>query len=313
MLYRRLGRTDLQVSELSFGAARGADANRAEFDANVRSIFDAGINFVDTAAGYGASEEALGPALQEYKDVIVETKYCPYESFAPDAAYTGSPGALVASAEASLQKLKRDRLDILLGHGIRTLETLDRFMTDGCYDALVKLRDQGKVRFIGISELSEKDGTHEILKQAVPSGAFDVVMLTLNFLLQTAADSILPLCREHDVGTVVMMPLNQPSQECGLIHVDAAKECVRRLLEKGDLPDEERYRDPGLFDFLHPYSIPAAAIRYVLSHEVSSCCVGMSNPARLAENLRVLDPPYLGEEKLSRLRDLFGGIEHQVS
>ena len=121
----------------------------------------------------------------------------------------GPSKELVETAEQNLRNLKRDRLDILLGHGIRTLETYDRFMHDGCYDALVRLRDEGKVQYIGISELSEGDGTHEILKQAVPSGAFDVVMLTINIMLQTAVTSILPLCREHNVGTVVMMPLNQ--------------------------------------------------------------------------------------------------------
>ena len=312
MLYRRLGRTNLQVSELAFGAARGADTNREEFNANVRAIFDAGINFVDTAAGYGTSEEALGEILQDYGDVIVETKYCPYDSYAPEAKFTGSPGELIESAETSLRRLKLDQLDILLGHGIRTPETLDRFMADGCYDAMVKLRDQGKVRFIGISELSEKDGTHEILKLAIPTGAFDVVMLTLNFLLQTAAEGVLPLCKQHDVGTAVMMPLNQPSKESGLVSIEAAQESVRRLVELGSLPDDGRYRNPGLFDFLRPYSIPEAALRYVLAHEVGCCCVGMSNPARLAENLRVLDPPYLDEERLSNLRDLFGGIKTQV-
>ena len=83
-------------------------------------------------------------------------------------------------------RLRRDHVDILLGHGMRTLQSFDRFMTDGCYDAMVKLREQGKVRFIGISELSEGDGTHEVLQRAAPSGAFDVVMLTINLMLQTA-------------------------------------------------------------------------------------------------------------------------------
>lgn len=312
MRYRRLGKTNLQVSELAYGAARGADGDRGEFNANVRAIFDAGINFVDTAAGYGTSEEALGEILQDYDDIIVETKYCPYESFAPEANYTGTPKELTASAETSLRRLKLERIDILLGHGIRTPETLDRFMTDGCYDAMIKLRDQGKVRFLGISELSEKDGTHEILKLALPTDAFDVVMLTLNILLQTATEKILPLCRKHDVGTVVMMPLNQPSEESGLVSVKAALECVRRHVEHGFLPDGARYRDPDLFGFLQPYSIPEAALRYVLAQEVSCCCVGMSNSTRLAENLRVLDPPYLDEERLSMLAELFGGIQNQV-
>jgi L-galactose dehydrogenase len=314
MLYRRLGRTDLQVSELGHGAARGAAGHRDTFIANMRSLFAAGVNFVDTAAGYedGACEEALGGILPDYEDVIVETKYRPYDAWVPEATYTGSPKDLVASAEASLQRLRRDRLDILLGHGIRTPETLDRFMTDGCLNAMVKLREQGKVRFIGISELSEGDGTHEILKLALPTDAFDVVMLTLNFLLQTAAESILPLCRKYDVGTVVMMPLNQASKESGLVSVEAARECVRRHIEHGSLPDEAQYRDDRLFDFLHPYSIPEAALRYVLAHDVSCCCVGMQSPARLAQNLCAVDPPYLDEGRLATLREFFGGIKTQI-
>ena len=312
MLYRRLGKTNLQVSELAFGAARGFSEDLDAFHSNVRTIFEAGVNFVDTAAGYGDSEEALGKILPDYDDVIVETKYCPYESFAPEARYTGSPQALIASAEASLRRLRRERLDIFLGHGIRTLETLDRFMTDGCYDAMLRLRDEGKVRYIGISELSEKDGTHEILKRAVPDETFDVIMLTLNLLLQTAAETVLPLCKQHDVGTVVMMALNQPSPESGLVSVQAALECVRRHIRKGHLPDHPKYRSPDLFDFLKPYSVPEAALRYVLAHDVTCCCVGMSNSSRLAENLRILDPPYLDEDKLGTLRNLFGGIRSQV-
>jgi len=310
MLTRRLGRTGLQVSELSFGAARGYD--QPDFADLVHAIIDAGINFIDTAGGYGDSEQALGPALQGHDDVLLETKYCPYDSYRPEAVYVGTPEALITSAEESLRRLQRDHLDILLGHGMRTVATFDRFMADGCYEAMVKLRDQGKVRFIGISELSEADGTHEVLQRAVPTGAFDVVMLTLNFVLQTAADTVLPLCRQHDVGTVVMMPLNQASKESGLVSLPAAQECIRRHIAQGNLPAEAPYTEGDLLDFLQPYSVPAAGLRYVLSHDVSSCCVGMRSLERLRENLQVLDPPYLDAERKARLEALFGCIECQV-
>lgn len=314
MLYRQLGKTGLNVSELSYGAARGASEDRHAFIATVHAAIDAGINFIDTAADYGNgdSERALGEALHGHAEVIVETKYQPYNGWGGDATYTGSAVALTASAEGSLRRLRRDRLDILLGHGIRTLESLDRFMNDGCYEAMVRLREQGKVRFLGISELSTVDGTHEILKRAIPSGAFDVVMLTLNFLLQTAVDAVLPLCVRHNVGTIVMMPLNQASKESGLVSVPAAIECVRRHVEAGYLPDTPPYTEPDLFDFLKPYSVPAAALRFVLSQNVGSCCVGTRTPERLHENLQALDPPYLDQPRLKRLRELFGRIQGQV-
>jgi aryl-alcohol dehydrogenase-like predicted oxidoreductase len=314
MLYRRLGRTGLQVSELSYGAARGATQAPQQFIATVQACIAAGINLVDTATGYdnGDSERVLGEALRGHDEVIVETKYRPYDGWAPAAAYTGSPQALVASAEESLRRLRRDRLDIFLGHGIRTLDSYERFMSDGCYDSMVKLRQQGKVRFIGLSELSEGDGTHEVLQRAVPSGAFDVVMLTVNFLLQTAIESALPLCTKHDVGTVVMMPLNQASTQSGLVSVPAALECVRRHIAQGNLPAALPYTDPQLFDFLQPYSIPAAGLRFVLAQAVSTCCVGMRTPERLAENLQVVQPPYLDAARQARLRELFGRVHSQV-
>jgi len=195
---------------------------------------------------------------------------------------------------------------------MRSVETLERFMNDGCYEAMVRLREQGKVRFIGISELSEADGTHEVLQRAVPTGAFDVVMLTLNFLLQTAAESVLPLCRQHDVGAVVMMPLNQPSKESGLVSLPAALECIRRHVAAGNLPAEPPYTEADVLDFIQPYSVPEAGLRYVLSHDVSVCCVGMRSPERLRQNLRAVAPPYLDPERKARLQSLFGGISKQV-
>lgn len=313
MRYRRLGRTDLQVSELSYGAARGASEDPQRFISTVRACIDRGINFIDTATNYddGESERVLGQALEGYDEVLVETKYRPYDSYAGDANYTGSAEALTASAEESLRRLRRDRLDVLLGHGIRTLETLDRFMNDGCYEAMLKLREQGKVRFIGISELSEADGTHEVLKQALPTGAFDVVMLTVNILLQTATEEVIGLCRKHDVGTVVMMPLNQSSGHSGLTSLPAALELIARYIQAGQLPDEPPYNQPDILDFLQPYSVPAAAIRYVLAQDITTCCVGMRTQQRLEENLRAIDPPYLDEARLSRLRELFGRIRWQ--
>jgi aryl-alcohol dehydrogenase-like predicted oxidoreductase len=314
MLYRQLGRTGLQVSELSYGAARGATEAPQQFIGTVRACIEAGINLVDTATGYdnGDSERVLGEALRGHDDVLVETKYRPYDGWGPGAAYTGSPQALVASAEESLRRLRRDRLDILLGHGIRTLESYDRFMSDGCYDAMVRLREQGKVRFLGISELSEGDGRHEILQRAVPTGAFDVVMLTVNILLQTAIDSVVPLCLAHAVGTVVMMPLNQASRQSGLVSIPAALECVRRHIAEGNLPAVPPYTDPGLFDVVKPYSVPEAALRFVLAQRISTCCVGMRTPERLAENLRAVAPPYLEAGQQARLRELFGCIRSQV-
>ena len=314
MLYRTLGRTGLKVSEISWGAARGAQEAPDDFVATLRAAIDGGLNFIDTADKYGDGEceRLMGPALKGRDDVYVETKYLPYDSFAPGANYIGSPKEMRAMVERSLGRLQRNHLDVLLGHGMRTLESFDRFMTDGCYETMTKLRQEGKVRFIGISELSEADGTHEVLKTAVPTGAFDVVMFTINFLLQTAIDSILPLCEKHKVGAVVMMPLNQAGGGSGLVGEKEALECVRRHIAYGNLPSKSPYTDAQLFDFLKPYSIPEAALRFVLSQNISSCCVGARRPERMRANMSTAQPPYLDAGRLARLKELFGRIAWQV-
>ena len=115
MEYRRLGRTGLEVSALGYGAARGNTDTPQQMIAAYHAAIDAGINFFDTATGYdnGDSERVLGEALLGHPDVLVETKYCPYDTYLPDANYVGSPDALIVSAEESLRRLNRDRL---VGH-----------------------------------------------------------------------------------------------------------------------------------------------------------------------------------------------------
>jgi L-galactose dehydrogenase len=313
MRYRRLGQTGLEVSELSYGAARGASEDPARTIATIHAAIGAGINLIDTAGLYdkGHSERVLGQALVGHPEVLVETKYCPYAGYEPLSPYNGTPAALIASAEESLRRLQRDHLDIFLAHGMRTLASYEQFMQDGCYEAMVKLRQQGKVRFIGLSELSEADGTHQVLQRAVPSGDWQVVMLTINFLLQTAIDSVLPLCQQHGVGTVVMMPLNQASKVSGLVSLEAARECVRRHQVAGNLPVGAPYNDAELFDFLQPYSIPEAGLRFVLAQAVSSCCVGFRTIERLQENLRAVAPPYLDAGRMAKLKSLFCSIQAQ--
>jgi aryl-alcohol dehydrogenase-like predicted oxidoreductase len=123
---------------------------------------------------------------------------------------------------------------------------------------------------------------------------------------------VLPLCEGTDTGTVVMMPLNQASKVSGLVGVPAALECVRRHIAVGNLPAEPPYTDPDLFDFLQPYPVPEAALRYVLAQQVSTCCVGFRTSDHLEANLRAVDPPYLDPDRLRQIQELFGAIQEQV-
>lgn len=317
MNYRALGRTGLSVSEVSYGAARTEPQDA--FFATVDACLAEGINLIDTASGYGNSEELLGQHLRgRWDPVVLSTKICPYATYNPGSSWTMTPRDVLPMLERSLTRLGRDDVEIVYAHGLRNASDVDRWIHGGYLAVLEKARQEGKVRFLGMSELSEADGTHTALRHAVPTGAFDVVMLTLNFMLQTAAETVLPECEAHGVGTVIMMPLNQASTHSGLVSLEAARELVSRHLAAGHLPDDPVYRDPGLFDFLlsgPARSIPEAALRFVLQHAgVDSACVGTRRPERLRENLLALEgaPVYLPDAQLSRLRELFGGIRWQI-
>jgi aryl-alcohol dehydrogenase-like predicted oxidoreductase len=315
MRSRPLGRTGLSVSELSLGAARTKP--QEAFFATLDACLNAGINYIDTAAGYGDSEELLGQHLAgRWEGLTLSTKLCPYATYNPKDPWVMRPEDVLPGLERSLRRLGRDDVEIVLAHGLRNPNDVDRWLHGGYYEALDKARRDGKVRFLGMSELSEADGSHTALRHAVPTGAFDVVMLTLNFMLQTAAESVLPLCTAHGVGTVVMMPLNQASPTSGLVSVEAAHNLVNKHIAAGNLPDDAVYHDRSLFDFLFrspAKSIPEAALRYVLQHDVSTVCVGMRSPERLKENLRALEggPPYLPSQQVARLQELFSTIRRQ--
>ena len=108
------------------------------------------------------------------------------------------------------------------------------------------------------------------------------------------------------------MPLNQASKVSGLVSVPAALECVRRHIQAGNLPAEPPYTEKYLFDFLQPFSIPEASLRFVLAQEISTCCVGMRTTERVTQNLRALEGPSLTMEQLNRINELFSRIQMQV-
>lgn len=150
MLYRKLGRTDLEISAVSFGTGSLGElfGPLEETDALrlVDEAIDAGINFIDTSPFYGSAEYRLGKALPGKRDkVILGTKAGRYGL--TDFDY--SPKRVRDSVEHSLRLMRTDHLDILQLHDIEHVP-LERVLNEG-YAALVQLRDEGKCRYIGMT------------------------------------------------------------------------------------------------------------------------------------------------------------------
>ncbi|HEY8599433.1 MAG TPA: aldo/keto reductase [Thermomicrobiales bacterium] len=214
MDYRRLGRTDLQVSEIGFGGAPAGLRNylgvwEPESDDAVERIvqtvhraIEQGINYFDTAPGYGdgRGEELLGLGLRGQRDkVIVATKV------------TGDDAdAVRRSVERSLTLLGTDTIDLLQYHGgWYTQEQVDTILRPGgALAGMQAARDEGLVRFIGFTA----EGPNGFASDLLATGAFDVLQICYNVIFQHPYDpsrhaGIIYDAAARDMGVVAMRPM----------------------------------------------------------------------------------------------------------
>jgi aryl-alcohol dehydrogenase-like predicted oxidoreductase len=192
MEYTSLGKTALMVSRTAFGALplqRIADMSEAI--SLLRSAYDGGINFFDTARSYTDSEEKLGLALDEIrKDVIIATK---------SPSRTGE--ALKTDLETSLQNLQTDYIDLYQLHNPSFVPLPDG--EDGLYDALLEAKKEGKIRFFGITNHSRL-----LAEAAVESGLYDTLQYPLSYLADDSDTALVTKCEEKNVGFIAMKALS---------------------------------------------------------------------------------------------------------
>ena len=212
MQYKTLGRTGLKVSAIGYGGAvvgisyylaREDTSDPAIQDiyvASIRRAFELGINYFDTAPGYGSglSEELLGRALSDRRDKIL---------LASKVTYSGTPDEIQSSVEKSLRLLKTDYLDVLQFHGgYFSQQEADSIINGGRLEKLEQLRDEGKTRFIGITA----EVPTGALEQMLSTGRFDVLQVSYNLINQLACDhsrkcrGIVALAKQYGMGVVTM-------------------------------------------------------------------------------------------------------------
>lgn len=206
MLYRRFGRTNLQMPVFSCGGMRyqfkwqdvpeteiPAD-NQANLEATIQRAFELGIHHIETARGYGSSEMQLGKILPKLprEKLIAQTKVVPMA----DAA------EFRRTFEQSLKLLQLDYVDLLGIHGINTLEHLEWCVRPGgCLDVVRKLQDQGKIRFVGFST----HGFTDVIIKAIDTDQFDYVNLHWYYINQQNWAAIEAATR-HDMGVFIISP-----------------------------------------------------------------------------------------------------------
>lgn len=218
MLYRRFGRTNLQMPVFSCGGMRYQykwqdvplsevpPDNQANLEATIRRSIELGVNHIETARGYGSSERQLGVILPTFprEKLIVQTKVAPEKD----------PDVFIRNFEESLERLRLDHVDLLSLHGINDPETIEYAIgpngAGGCLKAARQLQKRGLARHIGFS-------THANPRQVLSlvrhdrDGGFDYVNLHWYYIFQAHWRSIEEATR-RDMGVFIISPADKGGQ-----------------------------------------------------------------------------------------------------
>jgi len=192
MKYKRLGKTNLEVSQLGFGAVQICRVPETEATNLIREAVNSGINLIDTAHAYPDSEDILGRALKGLRDkVIICTK-----------SGKTSREDFLDELNTSLKRLNTDYLDIYLFHGTSKSEDLDKLIKNGVVEALLEEREKGKVRFIGFSCHNP-----DIIDRFYEVADFSALMIPVNFVSTEFVDKNYKKLVKNDIGIMGMKPL----------------------------------------------------------------------------------------------------------
>ena len=217
----RFGRTGLAASHIAFGGIPVQRLTRAEGVGLVRAALEEGVTFLDTAHGYGQSEECIGEALagRARQEVVLASK-------SPSLDKAG----FLSDLEVSLKRLRTDYIDIFQHHNISTGDSMQRVLgPGGAFEGMSEAIRDGKVRFPAFS-------SHilSVAAEMIKTDRFDAVQVPFNFIDCQALDEVIPLARKHRLGIIAMKPLGG-----GLL--DNARLCFRYLSQYPDL-----LPDPGI-------------------------------------------------------------------
>jgi aryl-alcohol dehydrogenase-like predicted oxidoreductase len=305
MKFRKLGRTGFNVSEIGFGgwAIGGGWGPQSEADsvAALNRALDLGVNFIDTAAGYGdgRSERIIASVLRERREsVVVATKTPPTGGPWPPSPYCAAAQRypekyLRENVEQRLRNLGTDRIDIL------QLHTWTRAWNGNPepFEALRALKREGKVRFVGVST-PEHDQNSVI--DLMRGGWVDVVQVIYNIFEQEPAAELLPAAAGAGVGVIVRVVFDEGSLTGKWTRATAFPEGdFRRSYFEGDRLGRSVDRAARVADTVRGsgYTLPQAAIKFALAHgAVGTVIPGMRSPQQAEANCGVGDlPPMPGE------------------
>ncbi len=310
MHYRTLGRTGFCVSEIGFGAwgigGEWGPQDDAEAERALQRAFDLGVNFFDTALVYGEghSEVLIGHALRDRREKVFIASKIPPKTFRwpvrPDDRLkdTFPSKWIIECTDRSLKRLQTDYLDLQQLHAWTDTYTEQLEW----HEALLKLKQQGKIRAFGVSA-NDWDPYGPV--NAMKAGLLDTVQVIYNIFEQRPAEQMLPLALDKQVGIIVRVPFEE-----GLLtgsfppgHQFAANDWRAQWLTPDRLaktaPRVERLK---VFLSDDKPTLAALALKFCLSHPaVSTVIPGMRRVRHVEANCAVSDGKLLSEAERKEL------------
>jgi aryl-alcohol dehydrogenase-like predicted oxidoreductase len=297
---RPLGRTGVEVTALGYGAMelRGGDHGPAIEDDEagrlLNALLDGGVNLIDTSIDYGRSEELIGRYLEHRRDEFFLASKCGCLLELPPDAHPPYPhdfdaANVRAGVEQSLRRLRTDRLDLVQVHMSPSKEEME---AAGTIDAMVGLRDEGKVRFLGMS------GTLPNLREHIAMGVFDVFQIPYS-AVQREHEELIAQAAAAGAGVLVRggAARGAPSED---------KSWTVPPIGLGEGEAQRRWDASGIDELLDGMSRMEFVLRFTLTHPgLSSTIVGTSRLDHLESNLAIAAkgplPADLYEEAKRRL------------
>ncbi len=290
MVYRRFGRTELQMPVLSCGGMRYqdgwqdkpleqiADESQKNVEACVHRALELGINHIETARGYGPSERQLGQVLPQLPrdQIIVQTKIGPKDD----------PDAFIADFEDSMQRLNLDYVDLLAIHGVNDYRTLwQAVRRGGCLGAAREIQKRGQARHIGFST----HGPCDVICAAINEqgdGGFDYVNLHWYYIFQNNWPAIEQATR-RDMGVFII----SPSDKGGKLYQPPQK----------------------LVDLCQPLSPIVFNDLFCLDHaQVHTLSIGAAQPDDFDEHVKTLDVMDQADQLLPQIDQRLQAAMHQA-
>lgn len=307
MEYTTLGRTELTVSVAGLGCGGfsrlglNTGGTEASAIAIIHAAIDQGVNLLDTAAPYD-TEGVVGKAIKTVPrdKVVIATKSSVFRD-----GERWTPERVIASLDNSLRELGIDCIDVFQLHAIAP--TGYDYVRDVIAPALLKEKEKGKFRFLGITETSPNDLEHQMLLRAIPDGLWDTAMVAFHMMSQNTREAVFPATLQHRVGTLLMFAVRSI-----FARRERVADAIKELAAAGKVPQSLADEPDPLGFLVHPdgaLNLTDAAYRYV-RHEpgVDVVLFGTGDQEHLRSNIASILRPPLPQADRDKLKQLFSHL-----